>query len=141
MQKIYVAPVAGRSMDIPEDIKHLFQKEECEYRSTCSVEELETGGHDFPENFCETFKDGREIVKEKIINMFGEEVEYVSWDHPGFRYFFEIDEINEVYGYYSTLNINSLSMRSADDDSDSEFVEIIFGEPTIEGWFADLISE
>jgi hypothetical protein len=81
--------------------------------------------------------DGKEIYSEsELLQKICDKLTY------GFgTQYVDVDEINEVYGYHSTLNINSLSMRSADDDSDSEFVEIIFGEPTIEGWFADLISE
>ena len=142
MKRIYVSPAIGRSMDIPDKIKPFFKKEECEYRSTCTVEQLTMGGYDFPENFGESFKYGREIVKETITNMFGEKVDIVSWDHPGFRYFFEvndsiesgIDEFVEKTG----IDVSALNYKDVEDASEREYVEIIYGEPVIEDWFAEV---
>jgi len=130
--KVYVSPTIGRSSDMPEEFRHFFESEECEYRNTIPKRLLVTGDGDVPENIGESLKDGREIVEETVINYKGESEDYISWDYSSVRYYFEVDTIEELDALVLACDKPlTLSRRDPENAFQREFLECIYGLPEI----------
>ena len=141
MRKLYISPTTNRSCDLPDSLKDFLLSEGCTYRMTCSERQLTEGHPDMPSGMGDSLAFGTEIVRETVRTIDNEDVNYVSWDAPGNRYYIEINDFEE--------DINNLmlctGLRLTLDQTDrslpyrEEFLEMVYGLPMIEP--GDLIGE
>lgn len=143
MPKIYIAPTNGTSEDLPPVLSQFFQEEECEYRNTIPVRWLKEEDENCPKDYNESFKKGREIVYEDIQIYDGSIEQYVSYDFPGIRYYFDYTNLEE--DLEAIINLTglriTLSCRDLSEGYEEEFRLMVYGEPVVEGWVAELETE
>lgn len=97
----YVATELYTSGDVPDFIKDLCEREPTSYRQTKPAEALSS----------KEKRDGREKVtsKGKMITMVdGEqqekEIDLVSFDKPGWRYYVEFETIKDMHDFFDEIN-------------------------------------
>lgn len=143
MPKIYIAPSCGTSEQLPAALTHFFQEEECEYRASIPERWLTEEDENCDRDYSELFKKGREIVREKIPIYDGTIQDYVSFDYPGVRYYFDYENLED--DLEAIINLTGLrtilSCRDLDEGYEREFREMVYGEPVPEGWVCELETE
>ncbi len=145
MPKIYISPTNGTSEDLPPELSHFFQEEECEYRNSIPVRWLSEEDENCPKDYRESFKNGREIVYYDVQIYDGSIQQYVSYDYPGIRYYFDYTNLEE--DLEAIINLTGLrvvlSCRDVHDKEtyEEEFRLMVYGEPVVEGWVAELETE